>query len=58
MKIQKSGQPPKLAYYKMILELRRQGKSITEIAKVFKVNKQNISYYICRYGDINQPVDN
>lgn len=58
MKLNKGGGQRKLAYYKMILDLRQKGKTITEIAKQFGVKKQNISYYLCKYGDIDRAGDN
>ena len=53
----KKGRKPDVKRYDLILFLRKggayeEGKSINEIAKILKCSKQNIYYFLHKYGDI------
>lgn len=39
--------------YKLILSLRRQKKSMSEIARLVGMKKQGVSYYLRKYGDVD-----
>jgi len=53
----KKGRKPNVVRYELILSLRKgndedAGKSINEIAKILNCSKQNIYYFLHKYGDI------
>lgn len=51
MRLRKGGPKPNVEKRKLIFDLRRQKKTISEIANLLGTTKQVVSYYICRYGD-------
>ena len=54
MKIKSSAPKRNLEKYKVILNLRKEKKSITEIAEILSISKQGVSYYIRKYGDVKE----
>ena len=57
MKLVKDGPKFNKDRYELILSLRRQKKSEGEIAKLLGITRQGVSYYLCKYGDIDRVVD-
>ena len=49
----KTGPKPTKEKHKIILELRKQKKSIIEIGKIIGMTKQGVFYYLQKYGDID-----